>query len=99
MEEIPAIFWMIIVGILVVFVCYVLYQLAMLLKESRDSIKGVNKALEDINNIVSEIDGIINIVKTPVLQITGALHGISAVASVISGIVEGFKSGEEDKND
>jgi hypothetical protein len=34
-----------------------------------------------------------------VLQITGALHGISAVASVISGIVEGFKSGEEDKND
>jgi len=99
MEEIPAIFWMIIVGILVVFVCYVLYQLAMLLKESRDSIKGVNKALEDINNIVSEIDGIINIVKTPVLQITGALHGISTVASVISGIVDGFKSGEEDRND
>jgi hypothetical protein len=99
MEEIPAIFWMIIVGILVVFVCYVLYQLAMLLKESRDSIKGVNKALEDINNIVSEIDGIINIVKTPVLQITGALHGISTVASVISGIVDGFKSGEEERND
>ena len=99
MEEIPAIFWMIIVGILVVFVCYVLYQLAMLLKESRDSIKGVNKALEDINNIVSEIDGIINIVKTPVLQITGALHGISTVASVISGIIDGFKSGEEERND
>ena len=99
MEEIPAIFWMLIVGILVVFVCYVLYQLAMLLKESRDSIKGVNKAVEDINNIVSEIDGIINIVKTPVLQITGALHGISTVASVISGIVDGFKSGEEERND
>jgi uncharacterized protein YoxC len=99
MEEIPAIFWMLIVGILVVFVCYVLYQLAMLLKESRDSIKGVNKAVEDINNIVSEVNGIIDTVKTPVLQITGALHGISTVASVISGIVEGFKSGEEDKND
>jgi len=99
MEEIPAIFWMLIVGILVVFVCYVLYQLAMLLKESRDSIKGVNKAVEDINNIVSEVNGIIDTVKTPVLQITSALHGISAVASVISGIVEGFKSGEEDRND
>ena len=99
MEEIPAIFWMLIVGILVVFVCYVLYQLAMLLKESRDSIKGVNKAVEDINNIVSEINGIIDIVKTPVLQITGALHGISTVASVISGIVDGFKTREEERND
>jgi quinol-cytochrome oxidoreductase complex cytochrome b subunit len=81
MEEIPAIFWMIIVGILVfLLLCFV--SVSMLLKESRDSIKGVNKAIEDINNIVSEINGIINIVKTPVLQITGALHGISTVASV-----------------
>ena len=99
MEEIPAIFWMLIVGILVVFVCYVLYQLAMLLKESRDSVKGVNKAVEDINSIVSEVNGVIDSVKTPVLQITGAFRGVSAVASVISGIIEGFKSGEKDVND
>ena len=99
MGEIPSMFWMIIVGILTLFVCYVLYQLAMLLRESRDSVKGINKTVEDLNNIVSEVNGIIDIVKTPVLQITGALHGISAVAGVISGIIEGFKSEEGDSND
>lgn len=99
MEEIPSIFWMIIVGVLTAFVCYVLYQLAMFIKESRNSVKGVNKAVEDINNIVSEVNGIIDSVRTPVLQIAGALHGISAFTSAVSGIIEGFKSGEKDSND
>ncbi len=99
MGEIPSIFWMIIAGVLTAFVCYVLYQLAMLLKESRDSVKEVNKAVKDISSIVSEVNGIINSFKTPLLQITGVFRGVSTVASLISGIIEGFKSGEKDVND
>jgi hypothetical protein len=47
----------------------------MLLKESRDSIKGVNKALEDINNLFLKLMELLILFKTPVLQITGHYMG------------------------
>lgn len=45
MDTIPAEYWMIIVAILVAFVCFVLYQLGALIKESKDTVAEVKKTL------------------------------------------------------
>lgn len=103
MEGIPAVYWMIIFGALVAFVCFVLYEFAILLRESKyavsDSRKIIqeaektvdlaNKALVDAQEIISTVKGTIFMVND---TIVGPIKRISSVVSAASGFVEGFAS-------
>jgi uncharacterized protein YoxC len=95
MQEIPSVFWMVIISVVTIFFCFVLYHLAMLLKESKNTVIGLQKTVNDINGITSELSGIVSSIKTPVDQIVGVVQRVSSVFSVASGIIDGFKSREE----
>ena len=103
MEGIPAVYWMIIFGALVAFVCFVLYEFAMLLRESKRAVSDsrkiiqeaektvdlANKALVDAQEIISTVKGTIFMVND---TIVGPIKRISSVVSAASGFVEGFAS-------
>jgi len=95
MDQIPSVFWMAIIGVLTIFICYVLYHLAMLLNESRSTVFQLRMTLKDVNGIVSEVTSMIDGIKTPVYQITGVVQRVSSVFNVVSGVMDGFKSGKK----
>ena len=103
MEGIPSIYWMVLIGTLTGFICFVLYQLAMLLSDSRsvvkntnETVKEVNKTIQEVNEIVKEVNEIISTVKGTVYLVNDAVlvpvKKISTVLSVVSGISEGLAS-------
>ena len=94
METIPAVYWMAIIAVLTGFICFVLYQLAMLIKESKNTviearkvIATVNPLLDDVTDIVSTVKGTVSEVNSLVLR---PLKKISSILSVASGFIEGI---------
>ncbi len=96
MDQIPSVFWMIVISVLTIFLSYALYHLAMLLNESRSTVSQLKITLKEVNGIVSEVSSMIDGIKTPVSQITGVVQRVSSAFSVVSGIMDGFKSGKKD---
>ncbi len=96
MQEIPSVFWMVIISVVTIFICFVLYHLAMLLKESKTTVMQLQKTVNEINGITSNLSGIVNSIITPMSQIVGVVQRVSSAFSVASGIVDGFKSKEKD---
>lgn len=103
MDGIPSVYWMILIGVFTAFVCFVLYQLAMLLKESRGTVSEVKKIIIDaqdtlkvLNGIVSEVSEMVNTVKGTVYQVNDAvlvpLRKITSIMGVASGFIEGVTS-------
>lgn len=94
---------MIIIGVFTGFVCFVLYQLAMLLRESKGAVvdgrKLINEAEETIdtlNDILEDVTEIVTTVKGTVYQVNSAvlvpLRKITTVMGITSGFLEGFSS-------
>lgn len=103
MEGIPSIYWMILIGVFVGFVCFVLYQLAMLLKDSRGVVSEGKKMIIDaqetlkiVNGIVADVNEMVSTVKGTVYQVNSAvlvpLRKITTVMGIASGFLEGVKS-------
>ena len=89
METIPSIYWMIIVAVIAGFICFVLYQLGMLLKDSR-------KTLQNVEDITGTVRGTVNEVNDMIIK---PIRGIGSGISAISGFMSGLKGEtEEDKN-
>lgn len=107
MDSIPSLYWMIIIGVFTSFVCFVLYQLAMLLKESSNTIKETQKIIVDAqetlkvaNGIISDVQGIVSTVKGTVYQVNSAvlvpIRKITSIMAIGSGILEGISSKRSD---
>lgn len=80
MQTIPPIYWMIIVAIVVGFICFVLYELGMLLKDSR-------KTLQNVEEITGTVKGTVNEVNDMIIKpIRGIGSGISAISGFMSGL-------------
>lgn len=96
MEGIPSIYWMVLIGILTGFICFVLYQLAMLLSDSRSVVRNADETIKELNGIVKDVNEIVGTVKGTIYQVNDAvlvpLKRISTVLSVVSGISEGIVS-------
>ena len=96
MEGIPSIYWMILIGIFTGFVCFVLYQLGMLFKDSREVVKRAEKTVKLANDLVEEVSEIVDTVKGTIYQINTAvlvpLKKITTVLGIVSGIAEGISS-------
>ncbi len=102
METIPSIYWMIIISIITGFLCLIFYYLAMLLKESKETVIEVRETVKKSNQIMDEANEIIrtakkavniaeNIVKEVETQIIFPVRTIGGIFQTISGFLEGWK--------
>jgi uncharacterized protein YoxC len=76
MDTIPPVFWMIIIAFVTIFFCLILYYIAMLFKETSQTVSEVKKVVRDsrgmiknIEKIVEETTEIIGAVKRTTLMI------------------------------
>lgn len=60
MDTIPPIFWMTMVALFVGFVCFVLYQIGMVVRESRDTISKSNKIIDDVGEMTGKTKELVN---------------------------------------
>lgn len=96
MDGIPSIYWMLIFSVFTGFVCFVLYQLGMLIKDSRSVIQKAEHSVVVLNGIIKDVNEIVGTVKGTILEVNSAVlvpvRKITNVLSVVSGIAEGFDS-------
>ena len=84
--NIPPVYWMIVIAAIVVMVCFVLYELGMLLKDSR-------KTLHNVEGITSTVKGTVEEVNESIIK---PIRGIGSGISAVSGFVSGLK-GDKDE--
>lgn len=96
MEGIPSIYWMAIFGILTGFICFVLYELGMFIKDGRSVILKAVETVTIVNGLVKDVDEILESVKGTVSEVNKAvlvpLRKISSVLNVASSFTEGLSS-------
>lgn len=96
MEEVPSIYWMILIGIFTGFVCFVLYQLGMLFKDTRIVVRKAEETVKLANGLVEEVSEIVGTVKGTIYQINSAvlipLRKVTTVLGILSGIADGISS-------
>ena len=103
METIPPLYWMIIIAVALGFICFVLYEFAMLIRESKHAVADSRKIIQEAektvdmaNNILTEATGIIGTVKDTVSEVNSAIikpvRKISSLVSIASAFTEGLTS-------
>jgi len=80
MQTIPPVYWMIVVAAIAILICFVLYELGMLIKDSRKTLQNVEGITSTVKNTVEEVN------ETIIQPIRGIGSGISAVSGFISGL-------------
>jgi hypothetical protein len=99
MDQIPSEYWMIIIGVLAALLGYILYYMAILVKEaggairdSREIIRNSNKIVADSSEIVASVKGTVNEVNEAVLVPARGLGNIiNSFSSFLSGLVASKK--------
>ncbi len=71
---------MIVVAAIAILICFVLYELGMLIKDSRKTLQNVEGITSTVKNTVEEVN------ETIIQPIRGIGSGISAVSGFISGL-------------
>ena len=103
METIPPIYWMIVVGVVVIFFCFILYEVALFIRESRKAVQDsrkvileAEKTVDTVNMLLVDVTDIVSTVKGTIYEINGAIvapvRKISSLLSVVSGFTEGLTS-------
>ena len=89
-------YWMILIGVVAGFFCFVLYQMGMLIRDSRNIVKNTEETLKVLNGIVKDVDEIVSELKGTVYEVNRAVlvpvRKISSVFGVVSGLAEGIGS-------
>lgn len=102
LETIPSLYWMIIIAIPVGFFTFVLYQMGMLLNDSRevvrtssDILKETEKTISRANSILDQAEGIVTVAKNTVEEVSETIiqpvRGIAGAINVVSSFVSGLK--------
>ncbi|MGI6443773.1 MAG: hypothetical protein ACOX06_02085 [Candidatus Dojkabacteria bacterium] len=93
METIPPLFWMFIITLLTGLLSFILYQIGMFIKESRNTLKNVDSMVSDANSIVSTVKGTVEEVNDAIIK---PIRGIGAGMSAISGFLSGLRGDREE---
>lgn len=93
METIPPLFWMLIITLLTGLLSFILYQIGMFIKESRNTLKNVDSMVSDANSIVSTVKGTVEEVNDAIIK---PIRGIGAGMSAISGFLSGLRGDREE---
>jgi methyl-accepting chemotaxis protein len=59
METIPPIYWMIVIGFLALFFCLILYYIAMLFKETSETVSAVKSIVKESKGMVKNVEKIL----------------------------------------
>ena len=94
METIPPVFWMVIVSLLTILLSFILYEIGMLIKESRNTLKNLENITSDTSKMVSTVKGTVDEVNEAIIQ---PIRGIGAGVSAISGFLSGLKAGKSEE--
>lgn len=101
-ETIPSIYWMIIIGVPVAFFTFILYQLGMIIKDSREVVKSSSKILKEAektvskaNVILDDVQAMIATTKATVYEVNKTvitpIRGIAQALTALSGFVSGLR--------
>lgn len=74
MNTIPPIFWMIIVSVLTIMVCFILYYFAMLLRETKNTVADARDTMKQANKVLQQIEIIVNDVQCSIATIRGTVE-------------------------
>ncbi len=77
MDTIPSIYWMIIIGAITFMICFVLYYVAMLLKESKEAVTDSRALLKDAQKTIKQVDLIINDVQSSISSVRSSIDEIN----------------------
>ncbi len=94
MAEIPPVYWMIMIGLVIIMICFVLFELGMFIRDSRKSLKHIDLIAADAQQIVSTVKGTVDEVNTAIIK---PIRGIGAGVSAVSGFVSGLKGEKEEE--
>lgn len=78
---------MIVVTAIVAMICFVLYELGMLLKDSR-------KTIQNVEGITSTVKGTVDEVNDAIIK---PIRGIGAGVSAVSGFISGLRGEDEEE--
>ena len=59
METIPPMYWMILIAVVTIFVCLILYYVAMLFKESSETVSEVKEIVRESKGIIKNVEKIV----------------------------------------
>lgn len=83
METIPAIYWMILIGVVTGFICLILYYIAMLLKETKETVTEAKYIVREskglvkhANKMLEEATEIVGIAKKGVIALESIVHEV-----------------------
>lgn len=105
-NEIPALFWMVIITGLSVLLGMILYYLAMILKEARNTMGEVTKTVQKSNVLLDDAAEVVSVAKSSAKKLEGTvdevnqavvqpLRTIGSALHAVSGFIGGFRGTEE----
>lgn len=78
---------MVVVGVLTALLSFILFELGMLIKDSRKTLKNIEDITSDAHSVVSTVKGTVQEVSDMVIKPVRAIgSGISAISGFMSGL-------------
>jgi predicted PurR-regulated permease PerM len=103
MEAIPAIYWMIVIGVIAIMICVVLLFIALFINDSRGVIHksislmdDTSKSLKLLENILTNLQGTMNELSTAILV---PIRRIQNAVSMVTGFLDGITGKKRDSEE
>lgn len=90
MNQIPAIFWMVIISIVTLCICVLIYYLAMSAKELSFSIRNMNTSMSTLNKILEKVNGIVSKAEIKVDMLLNTVDALNDTINIPIQFVKGF---------
>jgi hypothetical protein len=83
MNDISPVFWMSIISVITLFLAFVLYEFAMLLRESRDSLTKVNSIVEELKEIAVKARSLVDTGEKIINTVLSPMKYLGAIGTFI----------------
>jgi hypothetical protein len=101
-ETIPSLYWMIIIAVPVGFFTFILYQLGMIIKDSREVVRSSSRILKEAevtvtkaNGILEDVESMVSVTKATVYEVNKTVitpvRGIAQALTTVSAFISGLK--------
>lgn len=92
--QIPALFWMFIIGAFTIMLCYILYYIAMIMKETsstivevREVVKSSNVVIVESTDLIKDTKEIVSTVKNSVKELNEkVIQPITEIGTIITSV-------------
>ncbi|MCA9376897.1 hypothetical protein H6763_02910 [Candidatus Nomurabacteria bacterium] len=105
-NQIPAVFWMVVISGLSILLGMILYYLAMILREATNTMSEVTKTVQKSNVLLDDAAEVVSVAKTSAKKLEETVdevnkaiivpvRSIGSVLHTVSGFIEGFRDNSE----